>query len=105
MTFTPPYYVVVFVSRRTPGDNGYAEMANRMVELARAMPGFLGIDSVRDASGQGITVSYWQDEASIAAWKAHPEHTVAQARGRAEWYQDFDLHVARVERAYSGPKA
>ena len=95
----PPYYAVIFTSRRTSGENGYGATAERMLELARAQPGFLGVESVRDASGLGITVSYWRDEASIARWKQHAEHLVAQARGRREWYAEFELRVARVERA------
>ena len=97
----PPYHAVIFSSRRTSGDNGYGVMAERMLALARAQPGFLGVESVRDASGLGITVSYWRDEAAIAAWQAHAEHLVAQARGRREWYEAFELRVARVERARS----
>ena len=46
----PPYYAVIFTSLRTDGDNGYAAMADRMVELARSQPGFLGIESARDDS-------------------------------------------------------
>jgi heme-degrading monooxygenase HmoA len=97
----PPYYAVIFVSQRTPGENGYGETADRMVELAREQPGFLGIESARDASGFGITVSYWRDEASIAAWRAHAEHRPVQARGRRDWYQRFELRVAKVERQKS----
>ena len=96
----PPYYAVIFSSLRTAGENGYGAMAERMVALAGDQPGFLGIESVRDANGVGITVSYWRDEASIAAWKKHAEPLVAQARGRREWYEAFELRVAKVERAY-----
>jgi heme-degrading monooxygenase HmoA len=97
----PPYYAVIFSNQRTAGDNGYAAMADRMVELAALQPGFLGVESVRDAEGFGITVSYWVDEAAIQAWKADVEHRAAQARGRSTWYEDFELRVCRVERAYS----
>lgn len=95
----PPYCAVIFTSQRTGGDQGYAAMAERMVELARQQPGFLGVESVRDAEGFGITVSYWRDEASIAAWKAQAEHAVAQRLGRERWYGAFALRVCRVERA------
>lgn len=94
----PPYYAVIFSSQRTEGDAGYGAMAERMVELAQAQPGFLGVESARDGSGFGITVSYWRDEASIAAWKAHAEHAVAQRLGRQAWYGAFHLRVCRVER-------
>ncbi|HEY7144766.1 MAG TPA: antibiotic biosynthesis monooxygenase, partial [Streptosporangiaceae bacterium] len=67
----PPYYAVVFSSARTPGDNGYGEQAERMLALAAGQPGFLGVDSARTEGGLGITVSYWADEESIAAWRDH----------------------------------
>lgn len=95
----PPYFAVIFSSQRTAGDRGYAAMAERMVELARQQPGFLGVESARDPEGFGITVSYWRDEASIAVWKAHAEHAVAQRLGRDRWYGAFALRVCRVERA------
>ncbi|TCS64197.1 antibiotic biosynthesis monooxygenase family protein [Varunaivibrio sulfuroxidans] len=104
----PPYYAVVFVSTRPRRardgeDDGYATTAARMVELAQNMPGFLGMDSVRDAAGLGITVSYWRDARAIDNWKENAEHLDAQRRGRAGWYEDFTLHIARVERTCRGP--
>lgn len=98
----PPYLAVIFSSQRTEGDGGYGAMADRMVDLARLQPGFLGMESARDAQGFGITVSYWRDEAAIAAWKAHAEHAVAQRLGKERWYADFRLRVCRVERE-AGP--
>lgn len=94
----PPYYAVIFSSIRTEGDHGYAEMADRMVKLAAEQPGFLGVESARDDSGFGITVSYWESEEAIRNWKANAEHQTAQARGKSEWYQHFMTRVAKVER-------
>lgn len=96
----PPYYAVVFTSARAEGDHGYAETATAMFGLAARQPGFLGVDSAHGADGLGITVSYWQDEASIAAWRADADHTAARERGRARWYAAYTLHIARVERCY-----
>jgi heme-degrading monooxygenase HmoA len=104
MTPEPPYYAVVFSSLRKPGDNGYGATADRMVELAAQQPGFLGVETVRGEDGFGITVSYWRDEESIRAWKRHAEHAAARDRGRNEWYEHFELRIARVERAYCGPR-
>jgi len=100
----PPYYAVIFTNQRTPGDNGYDAMGEAMASLAMTQPGCLGIESTRDENGFGITVSYWQDEASIAAWKANAEHAVARARGNSTWYAHYELRVAKVDRAYNGPK-
>lgn len=96
----PPYYAVIFTSLRTEGDHGYAAMAQRMVELGSRYDGFLGIESARGADGLGITVSYWRDEASIAAWKRDTEHQAAQHAGKMTWYADFHVRIAKVERAY-----
>ena len=96
----PPYYAAIFTSQRTAGDQGYGAMADRMLELASQQPGYLGAESVRDAQGFGITVSYWTSEAAIRDWKQHAEHQVAQAHGHARWYQHFELRIAKVERAY-----
>jgi heme-degrading monooxygenase HmoA len=97
----PPYYSVVFASQRRPGHAAeYDAAAARMVELAAAQPGFLGVESARDASGFGITVSYWESEAAILAWKRNAEHAEVRASGRRDWYAHYELRVARVERAY-----
>lgn len=96
----PPYYAVVFSSVRTPiEDAAYRKMSDRMVELARQQPGFLGVESARGADGLGITVSYWSDMESIANWKANTEHLVAQRLGKERWYQSYQLWVCRVEKA------
>lgn len=96
-----PYYAVIFSSQRSSGDDdAYGEAAQRMVELAAQQPGFLGVESARGADGFGITVSYWRDLNAIAAWKANLEHLAVQRKGRRDWYAQFELRVAKVERAY-----
>jgi heme-degrading monooxygenase HmoA len=96
----PPYYAVIFTSQRTEGDRGYNQMTERMLELAATQPGFLGVESVRGPDGLGVTVSYWSSEEAIAAWKAHPDHQPAQEAGKRVWYADYQIRVAKVERAY-----
>ncbi|MCO8314075.1 antibiotic biosynthesis monooxygenase family protein [Pseudomonas mandelii] len=96
-----PYYAVIFTSLRTDGDHGYEQAAERMVELAREQPGFLGVESARGADGLGITVSYWDSEAAILAWKYHPEHSAIRERGRSTWYSTCHTRVCRIERAYA----
>jgi heme-degrading monooxygenase HmoA len=97
-TPTPPYYAVIFTSVRTEGDHGYAQMADRMLELARQQYGFLGVESARNEIG--ITVSYWRDTECIRKWRDHAEHTIARETGRKEWYKSFKTRVAKVERDY-----
>lgn len=95
----PPYYAVIFTNVQSDDLAGYEETAARMVALAAGMPGFLGIESARQ--GVGITVSYWTDLDSIAAWKREAEHAEAQGNGRRRWYDRYVTRIARVERDYS----
>jgi heme-degrading monooxygenase HmoA len=96
----PPYYAVVFTSQRTDGEGDYGAMAEKMFALASQQPGFLGAESVRDANGVGITVSYWESLDAIRNWKRNEEHLVAQAKGRKVWYQEYRLRICKVEREY-----
>lgn len=98
----PPYYAVIFSSTRTDGDNGYSEMAYKMVELAKQQDGFLGVESAREELG--ITVSYWRDLNSIREWKENSEHTIAREEGRNKWYKNFKTRIAKVERDYEFEK-
>lgn len=92
---------VIFVSMRCAEDEeGYGRAARRMEMLAQTQPGYLGIDSARGADGLGISVSYWADEASALAWRAHAEHQAIRDLGRERWYASYRLIVSRVERAY-----
>lgn len=97
-TPNPPYYAVIFSNHRTDVDNGYAEMAQRMAELAAQQPGYLGMESVRE--GLGITVSYWESLEAIRNWKQNAEHQEAQRLGHQQWYSGFRVRIAKVEREY-----
>ena len=95
------YYAVVFTSQRTAGEGAeYAATAERMLELARSMPGFLDVESARGDDGIGITVSYWQDLESIRHWREHAEHQTAQQLGRDRWYAWYKLRICKVESEY-----
>ncbi len=93
-----PYYAVIFSSMRTPGDNGYSVIAERMVELAEQQPGFLGVESAREEIG--ITVSYWATLEDIKKWKKHSEHIIAQESGKKLWYKEYKVRICKVEREY-----
>jgi len=94
----PPYYAVIFTSLRTDVEDGYEDMAVKMVELAMQQPGYLGHESARD--GLGITVSYWRTLEDIRNWKQHSEHLIAQQTGRSKWYAAYKTRICLVERDY-----
>ncbi|MFC8342783.1 antibiotic biosynthesis monooxygenase family protein [Streptomyces sp. NPDC057280] len=103
--FEPPYYVAVFTTIRTPDQTGFGETNRRMEELVRDIPGYLGMEHAQDPGGLGITVAYFRDSDGLRQWQSHPEHRAAQRRGRAQWYESYTLHVAKVERSHGFMRA
>ena len=99
-------YAVIFTAQRTHDDTqeAYAIAAKRMEELAQTMPGYLGFVSTRDENGFGITISYWESEDAIKAWRDNLEHSAVRERGRDEWYLNYNLQVAKIERSYAWNK-
>lgn len=98
MSKKTPYYAAIFTSIRNEGDHGYSEMAQKMVDLAKHQPGFLGVESARDEIG--ITVSYWETLEAIANWKANADHCIAQQKGISDWYKWYKVRICLVEREY-----
>lgn len=94
-------YVCIFESVRPGGDPAYEIVAEAMVRLAGTQPGFVRVESLRDASGKGITLSYWDSLEAIRAWKAVLAHREAQQLGQAKWYQSYRVTVAQVVRDYA----
>lgn len=96
-----PVVAVIFSSVRTEDDDeGYGATADRMEDLARQQPGFVGIESARGEDRFGITVSYWASEADARAWKQVAEHLGAQRLGRERWYRSYRTRIATVTREY-----
>ncbi|MGC9539615.1 antibiotic biosynthesis monooxygenase family protein [Streptomyces sp. UG1] len=103
--YEPPYYVSVFTTVRTENQSGYSDTAALMEDLVKDVPGFLGMDHAQTPGGLGITVGYFRDADALTEWRSNAEHRAAQGRGRAEWYQSYTLHVAKVERSHGFTRA
>ncbi len=73
-------------------------MAAEMLATAQDMPGFVEFKSFKADDGERVSLVYWQDHETMAAWRNHPRHRVAQANGRAKWYSTFRLEVADIAR-------
>ncbi|MGE7884541.1 antibiotic biosynthesis monooxygenase family protein [Bacillus sp. NPDC094077] len=95
-----PYYAVIFTSNLSNHTANYREVAEKMEELAKQQPGFLGVESSRDSSGLGITISYWESLDAIENWKKNALHKEAKKRGREQWYENFHLRICLVEKEY-----
>lgn len=94
----PPYYAVIFSTIPSNNLEGYPDMADQMIQLAKNQPGYLGYESAH--SDIRITISYWKDLDAIRQWKNQPAHQIAQKLGKKKWYKAFKVRICKVERAY-----
>jgi heme-degrading monooxygenase HmoA len=91
--------VVVFRSRLTPEAGAdYGDMAAEMAETAKGMPGFIEVKGFTAEDGERLTLVWWQDRETLAAWRNHPRHQIAQQTGRSKWYEYYKIEVAEVIR-------
>ena len=72
-------------------------------ELAK-LDGFISIERFASLTEEGkmLSLSFWRDEAAVAAWRENLDHRAAQAKGRAGIFRDYRLRVAEIVRDY-GP--
>lgn len=98
--------LVLFLSTLTPeaGDD-YEQMAEEMLSTAKDMPGFVDFKTFQAADGERVSIIRWQDRETLAQWRKHPRHLIAQQQGRAKWYQYFRIEVAEVIRQSSYDRA
>ncbi len=94
------YYAVIFTSNLSNDTADYSTVADKMEELAKQQPGFLGVESARDHSVLGITISYWESLEAIENWKQNALHKEAKKRGREQWYENFHLRICLVEKEF-----
>jgi heme-degrading monooxygenase HmoA len=86
-------------TRNSHSPLAYAEWSERLDQLVATMPGYIGHVSFRDEStGRGVTVSYFESMASLEHWRGDPVHREAQALGRSDFYEEYEIEVVEIVR-------
>jgi len=95
--------VIFEVKPRAHTRQRYLDIAAELRPLLQTIDGFISIERFESLSESGkiLSLSFWRDEAAIAAWRALPSHRQAQAEGRAEVFEGYRLRIAEVARDYS----
>jgi heme-degrading monooxygenase HmoA len=97
---------VLFEARAREGQHGtYLSIAAALRPELEKIDGFIAIERFQSLSepGKVLSLSWWRDEAAIAAWRRFEQHRAAQRAGRERIFSDYRLRVAQVLRDY-GPQ-
>jgi heme-degrading monooxygenase HmoA len=80
----------------------YLGLAAALRPELEKIDGFISIErfqSLTDAS-RILSLSFFRDEAAVAAWRTLEAHRRAQAKGRSGIFRNYRLRVASVIRDY-----
>ncbi|HEY5023718.1 MAG TPA: antibiotic biosynthesis monooxygenase [Acidimicrobiales bacterium] len=92
-----PRIVTVFRSRLRPESvDEYHHTAQRILDLARTMPGFVEFKAFEADDGERVSIVTFESRETHRAWRDHPEHRDAQQMGRDRFYSSYDISVCEV---------
>jgi heme-degrading monooxygenase HmoA len=95
-------FLVVFRNRKRADIDraAYGAESELMEDMARRQRGFISFKSYVADDGEVIALSEWENEDAALAWRKVAEHSVAQSRGRAEFYEDYTLFACKHPRVH-----
>jgi heme-degrading monooxygenase HmoA len=94
--------VIFEVMPRAGRQPDYLGIAADLKPLLETVDGFISIERFESLTETGkiLSLSFWRDEAAVAAWRNLEPHRCAQAAGRGEIFRDYRLRIAQVVRDY-----
>ena len=80
----------------------YLQLAASLRAEVETIDGFISVERFESLTQPGkiLSLSFWRDEAAVAAWRRHEEHREAQRAGRGGIFRAYRLRVAAVLRDY-----
>jgi heme-degrading monooxygenase HmoA len=80
----------------------YLDIAAELKPELEQIDGFLSIERFQSLVDESklLSLSFWRDEAAVAAWRNVEHHRSAQKAGRHGVFRDYRLRVAHVLRDY-----
>ena len=94
--------VIFEVSPAEGRKDDYMALAAKLRDDLTAMDGFVSVERFQSLTDPDklLSLSFWRDEAAVAAWRNQIRHRATQAAGRGGIFRDYRLRVAAVLRDY-----
>lgn len=82
--------------------DAYLGIAADLRPLLDGIDGFISIERFQSLADPKriLSLSFWRDEAAVAAWRNTEEHRQAQRAGRGGIFAGYRLRIASVIRDY-----
>jgi heme-degrading monooxygenase HmoA len=80
----------------------YLDLAAELKPILETIDGFISVERFESLTQKGkiLSVSFFRDEAAVAAWRNVAEHRKSQGKGRATIFENYRIRIASVIRDY-----
>ncbi len=94
-----PRVITVFWSKlRGDIPPDYEELSAELEGLAQQVDGFVDYRSLTAANGDHLSIAVFETPEAEATWRDNMAHRQAQRRGRARFYEWYDVSVCEERR-------
>ena len=95
--------VIFEVIPNAEGKAEYLAIAASLREKLADVPGFISIERFQSMTDPNkiLSLSFWEDETSVAQWRNLEVHRNAQSKGRGSLFNDYRIRVGNITRDYS----
>ena len=73
---------------------------SKLLAIVQKLPGFASVKEYAAGDGEQLVLIEFETEQALAAWREHPEHLIAQERGRSKYYSEYKIQVCNTVREY-----
>ena len=80
----------------------YLEIAASLAPILKEIEGFISVERFQSLSNEGkiLSLSFFENEEAVIAWRQLEEHRRAQTAGRDLLFENYRLRVVQVMRDY-----
>ena len=82
-------------------DLKYIYFSKEILENINSQNGFIEIESYREKSRKGVTISYWKSIPAIQEWREYSTHLKTQKYSRDVAYSNHTVKIYEVQREYN----
>ena len=94
--------VIFEVWPKSEHEQDYLTTAQGLRSLLESLPGFISIERFRSITDEGkiLSLSFFESEDAIKEWRNTLQHRKAQALGRNQYFANYRLRIAEIQRDY-----